>query len=74
MPKNTGAGVYIGLFGLVMCFALIWHIWWLAIAGFVGMIGSFIARAYDRDVEYWVPAAEVARIENAPFEKMQKAA
>ncbi|MGV2906030.1 cytochrome o ubiquinol oxidase subunit I, partial [Achromobacter sp. AGC25] len=23
MPKNTGAGVYIGLFGLVMCFALI---------------------------------------------------
>ena len=74
MPKNTGAGVYIGLFGLVMCFALIWHIWWLAIAGFVGMIGAFIARAYDRDVDYWVPAAEVERIENAHFDKMQKAA
>ncbi|CAB3648482.1 MAG: cytochrome o ubiquinol oxidase subunit I [Achromobacter pulmonis] len=74
MPKNTAAGVFIGAFGLVMCFALIWHIWWLAIVGFVGMIGSFIVRAYDRDVDYWVPAAEVERIENAHFEKMQKAA
>ncbi|WP_241082612.1 cytochrome o ubiquinol oxidase subunit I [Achromobacter xylosoxidans] len=74
MPKNTAAGVFIGAFGLVMCFALIWHIWWLSIVGFVGMIGSFIVRAYDRDVDYWVPAAEVERIENAHFEKMQKAA
>ena len=74
MPKNTAAGVFIGAFGLVMCFALIWHIWWLSIVGFVGMIGSFIVRAYDRDVDYWVPAAEVERIENAHFDKMQKAA
>ncbi|KMJ87996.1 cytochrome o ubiquinol oxidase subunit I [Achromobacter xylosoxidans] len=74
MPKNTAAGVFIGAFGLVMCFALIWHIWWLSIVGFVGMIGSFIVRAYDRDVDYWVPAAEVERIENAHFEKMHKAA
>ncbi|MFY1877646.1 cytochrome o ubiquinol oxidase subunit I [Achromobacter xylosoxidans] len=74
MPKNTAAGVFIGAFGLVMCFALIWQIWWLSIVGFVGMIGSFIVRAYDRDVDYWVPAAEVERIENAHFEKMQKAA
>ena len=72
MPKNTAAGVFIGAFGLVMCFALIWHIWWLSIVGFVGMIGSFIVRAYDRDVDYWVPAAEVERIENAHFDKMQK--
>lgn len=38
------------------------------------MIGSFIVRAYDRDVDYWVPAKEVERIENAHFDKMQKAA
>ncbi|MFJ1300926.1 cytochrome o ubiquinol oxidase subunit I [Pseudomonadota bacterium AL_CKDN230030165-1A_HGKHYDSX7] len=74
MPRNTGAGVFMGAFGLVMCFALIWHIWWLAIVGLVGMVGSFIRRAYDRDVDYWVPAAEVERIENARFNAMQKAA
>ncbi len=74
MPRNTGAGVYIGAFGLVMCFALIWHIWWLAGAGLIGMIGSFIVRCYDRDVDYYVPAKEVEQIENAYFDKMQKAA
>jgi cytochrome o ubiquinol oxidase subunit 1 len=73
MPRNTGAGVYIGAFGLVMGFALVWHIWWLAIVGFVGMIGSFIARAYDRDVDYYVPAAEVERIESAHLANVQKA-
>lgn len=74
MPRNTGAGIYISVFGLFMCFALIWHIWWLAIAGLAGMIGSFIARAYDRDVDYYVPAAEVERIENEHYAKLQKAA
>jgi cytochrome o ubiquinol oxidase subunit I len=29
------------------------------------MIGSFIARSFDEDVDYYVPAAEVERIENA---------
>ncbi|MBV7485739.1 cytochrome o ubiquinol oxidase subunit I [Bordetella sp. BOR01] len=74
MPRNTGAGVYIGAFGLAMCFGLIWHIWWLAIVGFLGMIGSFLVRAYDRDIDYYVPAQEVERIESAHFANMQKAA
>jgi cytochrome o ubiquinol oxidase subunit 1 len=64
MPRNTGAGVVIGAFSLVFGFAMIWHIWWLAIVGLVGMIGAFIARTFDKDVDYWVPAAEVERIEN----------
>ena len=51
------------MFGTVLGFALVWHIWWLAAAGLVGMVGSFIARAYDRDTDYWVSAAEVERIE-----------
>ena len=29
------------------------------------MIGSFLSRAYDRDVDYYVPAAEVEKIERA---------
>jgi cytochrome o ubiquinol oxidase subunit 1 len=72
MPRNTGAGVIISAFGLAMCFGLVWHIWWLAIVGFVGMIGSFIVRAYDRDVDYYVPAKEVERIDSAHFDNIQK--
>ncbi|MGN6528798.1 MAG: hypothetical protein ACTHL8_20585, partial [Burkholderiaceae bacterium] len=45
-------------------FGLIWHIWWLAVVGFVGMIAAFIVRSFDDDVDYYVPAAEVARIES----------
>jgi cytochrome o ubiquinol oxidase subunit 1 len=64
MPRNTGTGVVIGAFSLVFGFAMIWHIWWLAIVGFVGMIATFIYRTFDQDVDYYVPAAEVERIEN----------
>ena len=71
MPRNTGAGVVVSLFGGVLCFALVWHIWWLAVAGLLGTMVTFIVRTYDRDVDYWVPAAEVERIENARFLKLE---
>ncbi|MCL1497795.1 cytochrome o ubiquinol oxidase subunit I [Xanthomonas nasturtii] len=72
MPRNTGAGVYIGAFSVLMGFGLIWHIWWLAIIGLVGMIGSFIVRTFDDDIDYWVPADEVERIENARFALLEQ--
>jgi cytochrome o ubiquinol oxidase subunit 1 len=72
MPRNTGIGVYMGAFGTVLGFALVWHIWWLAAVGLLGMIGSFIARAYDQDVDYWVPAAEVEKLERSRLAKLQQ--
>ncbi|ATS38232.1 MULTISPECIES: cytochrome o ubiquinol oxidase subunit I [Xanthomonas] len=72
MPRNTGAGVYIGAFSVLLGFGLIWHIWWLAIIGLAGMIGSFIARTFDDDIDYWVPADEVERIENARFALLEQ--
>ncbi|MBW5414954.1 cytochrome o ubiquinol oxidase subunit I [Pseudomonas sp. MAG002Y] len=70
MPRNTGVGFIISAFGLAFGFALIWHIWWLAIVGFVGMIVTFIIRSFDDDIDYYVPAAEVARIENERLQKL----
>ncbi|MDD0926579.1 cytochrome o ubiquinol oxidase subunit I [Xylella fastidiosa subsp. multiplex] len=72
MPRNTAAGFWIGAFSIVLGFALTWHIWWMAILGLVGMIGSFIARSFDNDIDYWVPAEEVARIENERFALLEK--
>jgi cytochrome o ubiquinol oxidase subunit 1 len=72
MPRNTSAGVWIGIFGSVLGFALVWHIWWMAVIGLVGMIGAFIARTFDQDVDYYVPAAEVERIENARFALLEQ--
>ncbi|MET3857057.1 cytochrome o ubiquinol oxidase subunit I [Rhizobium sp. OAE497] len=74
MPRNTAAGFVISAFSFVLCFALIWHMWVFAAIGLAGMIVTFLARSYDRDVDYYVPAAEVARIENARFALMRKGA
>jgi cytochrome o ubiquinol oxidase subunit 1 len=68
MPRNTAAGIVMGGFGLVLGFALVWHIWWLAVAGLAGMVATFIRRSFDDDTGYLVPAEEVARIENRRFQ------
>ncbi|GJG94681.1 cytochrome o ubiquinol oxidase subunit I [Cupriavidus pauculus] len=73
MPRNTPTGFLVSVFGLVLCFALVWHIWWMAGFGLAAMIFTFIARAYDRDVDYYVPAAEVERIERARFQQLKGA-
>jgi cytochrome o ubiquinol oxidase subunit 1 len=74
MPRNTAAGLVIALFSTLMCFALVWHMWLVAAVGLVGAIVIFVLRSYDRDIDYYVPAAEVARIENARFAQLKEAA
>jgi cytochrome o ubiquinol oxidase subunit 1 len=74
MPRNTAAGLTIALFSTLMSFALVWHMWFIAGVGLVGAIVAFILRSYDRDTDYYVPAAEVARIENARFAQLKEAA
>ncbi|KGM28481.1 cytochrome o ubiquinol oxidase subunit I [Photorhabdus luminescens] len=73
MPKNAGAGVIIAGFSLLFGFAMIWHIWWLVIASFAGMIITWIAKSFDEDVDYYVPVAEVEQIENQHHEQISKA-
>lgn len=74
MPKNTGAGVIISLFSLIMGFALIWYIWWLAIVGFVGVIATWITYSFNKDVDYYVPADVVKKkTEDEHFAKMNQA-
>jgi cytochrome o ubiquinol oxidase subunit 1 len=48
--------------------------WLFAIAALAGAIATFILRAYDRDIDYYVPAAEVARIENLRYAQLAEAA
>jgi cytochrome o ubiquinol oxidase subunit I len=72
MPRNTGAGFIIAAISLALCFAMVWHIWALAIVSLLGIIVTFIARTYDRDVDYYVPAAEVEAIERARYARLPK--
>ena len=73
MPRNTSAGVFIGGFCLVLGFALIWHIWWLAIVGLLGIFASALARAYDPDKDFYIQPDEIAATEGAHMEKVRQA-
>lgn len=63
LPKNSGAGVIVGLFSLIIGGAIIWHIWWLAIVGLVGLIVTLIIKLTDDEPDYKLSAAKVAKHE-----------
>ncbi|WP_263262418.1 cytochrome o ubiquinol oxidase subunit I [Pseudomonas sp. RIT-PI-S] len=63
MPNNTSTGVFMGAFITAMGFALVWHIWWLALAGVVCTIGAFVLHAAKDDPGYYIPVEDIERIE-----------
>ncbi|NHH83730.1 cytochrome o ubiquinol oxidase subunit I [Burkholderia gladioli] len=63
MPSNTSAGFFIGMFALVLGFAGVWHIWWLAILGFVGIVATAIIYSSQKNEGYYIPADTVRKIE-----------
>jgi cytochrome o ubiquinol oxidase subunit 1 len=65
MPRNSPTGFVCAFFATVMGFALIWHIWWMVAAGFLGAFATFVVFAWRDHDEYVIPAAEVARIDRA---------
>jgi len=64
MPKNTGAGVVLSGISVVLGFALVWHIWWLAGASLVGLIVAAIWHTFNYDREFYIPAEEVQATED----------
>jgi cytochrome o ubiquinol oxidase subunit 1 len=65
MPVNSGVGFYTAFFASIIGFAMIWHIWWLAILAFIGAYIAFVVLAW-RDVhEFEVPAEVVAQVDRA---------
>jgi cytochrome o ubiquinol oxidase subunit 1 len=65
MPSNTGAGVILAGISLVIGFALVWHIWWLAGLGFVGLIATAIGHTFNYKRDFHIPAATVIATEDA---------
>ncbi len=72
LPKNTYAGFWIGNYSFFFGFAMIWHIWWLAIACVVTIFIYAIRRLTDDDTEYTVSAEEIANIEQQNSKRTQE--
>jgi cytochrome o ubiquinol oxidase subunit 1 len=65
MPRNTGAGVIMSALALVLGFAMIWYIWWLAALSFVALLAYSIWFTFDYDRTYYIPVEELAADEEA---------
>lgn len=70
MPKNTPAGFIIAICAGVTGFALIWHMWIPGVLGFLGMIGTMIARTFTTDIDYYIDAETVKHTELAHIKEM----
>jgi cytochrome o ubiquinol oxidase subunit 1 len=73
MPRNSPTGFVAAFFSTVTGFALIWHIWWMAVLGLVGAYLCFVVFAWrDREVDR-IGADELARVDRAHREAQQRA-
>ena len=65
MPKNTGAGFVLAGLSAICGFALIWHMWLVAGAAFAALILAAIVHTFNYQREFYIPADDVLRTENA---------
>ena len=63
MPRNTGAGIILSGLALVMGFAMVWYIWWLAALSFAGLFITAVVHTFNYNRDYFIPAEEVAATE-----------
>ena len=64
MPDNSSAGIALGAMSFVFAFAMIWHIWWLAAVGGIGMFAALLSQTFRDHAEHRIPASEVEAIES----------
>ena len=72
-PRNSPIGVVTAFFASVTGFALIWHIWWMAILGLAGVFIAILAFGWSDDRERELSAAEIAQLERARLGLRQSA-
>lgn len=73
MPKNTAAGVYLGLLSAVLGFGLVWHIWWLVIVASVAMLAVWIKHSFNYDTAYYVSTEQIEKDVDEHLTKVKQA-
>jgi cytochrome o ubiquinol oxidase subunit 1 len=63
LPKNSGIGLIVGGFAFMMGFGLIWHMWWMAILGTLGIVICVIVRCSNDETEYTISANEMEKLD-----------
>ncbi|MFZ3117785.1 MAG: cytochrome o ubiquinol oxidase subunit I [Variovorax sp.] len=63
MPKNTWAGIVLAGLSTVFGFAMIWHMWPLAVLAALTLVGVAIFHTFNYKRDYHIDANEVVRTE-----------
>jgi cytochrome o ubiquinol oxidase subunit 1 len=72
LPKNTGAGLAIAGLCFVAGFAIVWHMWWLAVLGLLGAVVTVIVRTSNDATEYTVGASDLEKWDKANLRRGAK--
>jgi cytochrome o ubiquinol oxidase subunit 1 len=65
VPRNSANGFLTAFFAVVSGFAMIWHIWWLAILGLAGAAMILVAFGWRQRIPVEVSAEQLAADEHA---------
>jgi cytochrome o ubiquinol oxidase subunit 1 len=65
MPKSSATGFFTAFFAVIIGFAMIWHIWWMAGVGAIGVFLAMLAFAFRDEEEIEIPAEQIAWFELA---------
>jgi cytochrome o ubiquinol oxidase subunit 1 len=65
VPRNTPIGVFLGFFAVIVGFALIWRISWLAGIGLVGALVVVLRQGWSTDRESRVSSEQLAAVEHS---------
>jgi cytochrome o ubiquinol oxidase subunit 1 len=65
MPKNSATGFVTAFFAVVTGFALIWHIWWMAILGLGGAFLTTLVFAFREQDEVEITPRDVEAFDRA---------
>jgi len=63
VPENSAIGFVTAFFASVIGFALIWHIWWLAVLGLFGVFATLLVFAFRDGEEIEISVEQIARFE-----------
>ncbi|NQX58533.1 cbb3-type cytochrome c oxidase subunit I [Paenibacillus qinlingensis] len=67
MPKNSAIPFIISLLWFFAGFGFVWDWMWLTIPALIGVAICMIARSFSYDTDYYIPADEVKKTEDAAW-------
>ena len=72
VPSNSSLGIWIGVLSGFCGFALIWHVWWLAIISTLLAVLVVLMRTFDDNTEKIIEAGELYENDRRHYESIRR--